>query len=182
MMNKKGLNTIALFTFIIFAVFIIIFIGVYGLIFSNITNYLAVDIDVGGANLGNVTNRTLGQINTGLLDNLDTFGYITIFMMILLMFGNAYFTRGKYPNLMLIIDIFILIFAFILAVYMANTYDTLINASSFLAIYISTMPKSSAFILNMPVYVATIGIIIMIISYATLPKEKGEPNVEDFEY
>lgn len=172
--NKKGLATIGVFTFI-FMVFIwILFLGILVFIFNQTATSLDIDVDLGQVNLGEIVQDTFGKLNEGLLSGADTIGLVIIFGMIITMFANAYIFRGEYPRLFLIIDIILLVFAYILSVYISNTYEILINASSTLNVFIDTLPKASTFILRLPTYVGVIGAIIMILSYSGFPRETEE--------
>jgi len=89
--------------------------------------------------------------------------------------------RGN-SRLWIVGDIFILVFVFIFAVYIAQIYDTFINATTLLDVFIDDLPKSSTFILNLPIYVATIGALIMIVSYTAIGEaNRGQANVLGFE-
>ncbi len=172
--DKKGLTTISIFSFI-FLVFIwILFIGILVTIFNLTTTNLDLDIDIGQVNLGETVQATLGKLNVGLLGGIDTIGYIIIFGMVITMFANAYIFRGEYPRLFIIVDIVLLVFAYIMAVYVSNAYEILINSTSVLNVYIVNLPKSSTFILKLPLFVSIIGVIMMVLSYAGFPRETEE--------
>ena len=83
---------------------------------------------------------------------------------------------------MLIIDIFILIFVFIFAVYVSQIYDTFINAESqgILDPFVDDIPKTSRFMLKLPTYVSTIGVLIMILSYIGSRRRQEEVQVLGF--
>ena len=173
--DNRGLSTINILLFIFVALLIIIFLGVYLFIFNTISVNLDIDQDFGQVNLKDVNALTLGRLNQAFLDSADFIGFTVLFSLILLMLMNAYFLRGQYPRLFLIIDIVLLVFAYILSVYVSQTYSLLINSSSPLYnIYVNMMPKSSAFILNLPKYVGVIGALIMILSYSGIPRKKEE--------
>jgi len=172
--DKRGITTIGIFTFIFTILVWIILLGVYVLIFNLTTTNLAIDVDMGQVNLKEVVDSTMGQLNTAFLNRADTIGYIIIFGLVLNMFVNAYLFRGKFPRLFAIVDIILLVFAYIVAVYVSNSYETLINATSDLSVYIDNLFKSSTFILKLPTFVSIIGVIIMILSYAGFPRETEE--------
>ena len=173
--NKKGLTTISLFLFVFAALLIIIFLGVAVFIFNTISTNLDIDQDFGQVNLKDVNALTFGKINQAFLDSADYIGFTVLFSLVLLMFLNAYFLRGKYPRLFLIIDIILLVFAYILSVYISESYSLLINSTSLLSnIYVNIMPKSSAFILNLPNIIGIVGCLIMILSYSGIPKKKED--------
>ena len=172
--NKKGLATITVFSFI-FLVFIwILFIGILATIFNLTTTNLDLDVNIGQVNLSEPVRDTFGQINTGLLAGIDTIGYVIIFGLIITMFTNAYIFRGEHPKLCAIIDIILLVFAYIVAIYVSNTYEILIHSTSILNVYIVNLPRTSTFILRLPIYVSIIGIIMMILSYAGFPRNTEE--------
>ncbi|KKM84190.1 hypothetical protein LCGC14_1301730 [marine sediment metagenome] len=180
--NKRGIATFQIFLFAFIVLFWIIFLGIEVLIFNLTFDNLNIDLDVGGTNLGNVTRGTLGQINTGLLNSADFIGYSLIFGMVLIMFVGAYYFRGQFPKVMLVVDILILVFAYILAVYITNSYEILINSTTILGdVYIDVLPKSSEFILRLPIFVSIIGAIIIILSYSGFPKtNEGEASIGEF--
>lgn len=177
--DKKGLTTVSMFFGFFVIVMAVVFLGIFFYIFSTVTNNLMIDVDVGQVNLMTVTNETMGELNRGFSANVDNIGIAIILGMILVMLLNGYFFGGKYHRLFIVVDIFILIFVFIFAVYLAQSYNTLIHATEELNIYINDMPKTSTFIINLPIYVSIIGIIIIIVSYLIIPKAQNEviPNV-----
>jgi hypothetical protein len=180
MINKKGLTTIGIFILIFAILIIVVFLGIYGLIFYNINTYLSsLNVNVGAVNLTSVNADTLGKISEGYLNSVDMIAYILIFSLILFMVINAYFNRDKYPSIMLIVDILLMIFYYIVAVYVSNTYYVFINSTSFLSIYIDYMPKASRIVLHLPAIISIVGVIIMILSYSKLPKDKNELILED---
>lgn len=177
MKNKRGMTTLQIFFFIFACFFGIVFLGLAIWSFSLVHNVLGIDVMVGQVNLGNATNSTFGQIATAFSDNGDALGIVFMLGMVILMIVNGFFLGSKYPRLFIILDIFILVFAFILAVYISQTYNTLINSSAFFSFYADDLPKSSTFLLNLPIFVSIIGVLIMIVSYAGIKKD---PNVEQY--
>lgn len=173
--NKKGFSALNTIMIMFFLFVIILFLGIYGLIFYYMNFYLtSADVTIGSANLTEATELTLGKISNAYLDKIDYIGYIIIFALILGMGINAYYTRGKYPLLMILIDVMLLVFAYIIAVYLSNAYYTFITSSDFLDIYINELSKSSKFILNLPIYCATIGVIMMVLSYIPFSRSGNE--------
>jgi len=185
MLNKKGVQgpvTIQLFLFIIVAFLAIVFLGIYVFAFNTITDNIGVDVDVGNVNLQNITNSTLGQINVALSLNADILGIILLLMMAVLMILNGFLLGRGNSRLWIVGDIFILVFVFIFSIYISQIYDTFINSTTLLDVFINDLPNSSTFILNLPIYIATIGALIMIVSYAAINDAKrGEANVLGFE-
>jgi hypothetical protein len=167
----SALNTITLIFLIFFSA---ILLGVFGLIFYYANVYLSQDIMIGAVNLSEANADSFGQVADAYIGKMDLIGYFIIFSLILGMTINAYYSRGKYPLVMLIIDVVLLVFAYIISVYVSNTYETFINSASILSIYINDMPRTSAFILRLPLYVSIIGVIMMIVSYIPIPRSSNE--------
>lgn len=178
-MNKKAMSIIPMFLFVLGIFFLILFLGMALWGFNLINDVLDQDIAVGQVNLQDVNNQSFGQINQGFVNNVDLIGVILIFGLILMMILNAFFVGANYPKLFLIVDIFLLVFVFIIAVYMAQTYETFINSSPLFDFFKDDMTKTSKFMLNLPGIVAIIGVIIMIVSYAGLNRlnQMGETDV-----
>ena len=169
--NKRGLVTIGIILYIFMVFTWVIIIGIYLIIFNLTTENLAIDIDIGQVNLKDTVDNTMGKFNDSFTASADLFGFIVIFGMMINMFMSAFLFRGKYPRLFMIVDIIILVFAYILAVYISQSYDLLINASSVLDVYSNDMQRTSTFILNLPKFVALMGAIVMILSYAAFPRD-----------
>lgn len=172
--NKKGMTTIQIFLFIFAAFLGIILLGIAMWGFDLVNDNLGIDVNVGQVNLQNVTNQTFGKVSNAFVDNGDTIGIILLLGMCLFMIVNGYVIGQKYPKLWIVIDIFILVFAFVLAVYISQTYSTLINSSSILSIYEDSLPNSSTFVLNLPLVISIVGILIMIVTYAGIRKDEEQ--------
>lgn len=180
MMNKRGENMVWAFMIMFVALLFSIFLGVVVFSFNLINDALSYDIDIGQVNLKEVTEATFGQINTGLIANADTIGVIFLFGMCLLMMLNGYFTGSKYPKLFFIIDFFLLALFFIPSVYISQVYELFINSTDILSeTFIDVLPKTSKFMLNLPIIIATAGIITMIVSYSGI-KPKPTQSVAGF--
>lgn len=173
-MNKKGVVTSSIFSFMVIILIATIFLGVYGLVFYYMNNSLSQNVNVGNVNLNTIRGQTFGQLNDGFLNNLDILGLAVVFGMAIGMLTNAYVFRGKYPKLFIILDIIIMFCGYLVAVYISNTYETLINASSSLTIFSERLSMTSTFILRLPIIVPIIGVIIMILSYSGIPKQEDE--------
>lgn len=173
--NKKGLATLGLISFTVMSFMVLVVLGIIFFIYSTISTSLAIDVSLGQVNLANITAQTLTPINTAMLANADLISYMMIFGMILGMFANAYFLRDRYHRLFIILDIIIMVMVYIIAVYIAYIYKLLITATTSFDIYITAMPKASSLMLNLPIIVPIVGVIMMILSYAKLPRSRDEP-------
>lgn len=171
--GKKGIATLDVIQYIFWFAFAIIFLGVFIWGFGLIYDALDVNVDIGQVNLQDVNNQTFGRMNLALMDHGDTIGLAILLSMCLLMFFSAYFFGSDNSKMWIPVDIVIIVFAFIVAVYVSQTFETLINLP-ILDVFQNELPKSSGFILNLPLIVSTLGVIIMIISYIGLKRENEE--------
>lgn len=179
-MNKKAMGIIPIFLFIFAVFFFALFLGLSLFGFNQINDALDVDIDIGQVNLRTINNQTFGQINQGFVDNADLIGILVLLTMSVLMIFIGYFFGRDYPVLFFATDIIILIFAFIMSIYISQIYDLFIHSTDLFELFIDDIPKTSKFVLNLPLIVGTIGALIMIFSYAGIRKKEGEVNVAGF--
>lgn len=172
-MNKQATAMVGIMMYIFLTFFAILFLGLYVFGFSLISDQLNTDVDVGQVNLRDANQQTFGALSDALVLNADILGIVILLGMTLVMILNGYFTAGRHNILWLVIDFFVLIFAFILSVYIAQVYDLVINSTALLDVYINSMPKSSKFILNLPIIVSTVGALTMVATYAPIRKSRA---------
>lgn len=172
--DKKGIATEGLFDFIVTGFLMIIVMGILMYVFNIFTTNLSIDIMIGSVNLSNATGQTLGQLNSAALSRLDTIGMFILMGMVLGMFINAYFTRHNYPKLFIIVDILLIWFAYILASYVSNSYETIIGLDPFSSTFTTVLSKASTFLLRLPIITTIVGVIIMIITYSGIPRSFKE--------
>jgi hypothetical protein len=175
--NKKGQSTIYIFLFIFIVFFLGLFLGLalYG--FNLVDEVFDRDIAIGQVNLSEINADTFGKMNDAFVDSADTIGVILVLGMALLMIINAYALGDKYPKLFFIVDVLILVFIFITAVYLSQTYDTFINSADIFDLYVDDLPRTSTFVLNLPAIVGTLGALIMIFSYIGIRRDERSPEV-----
>lgn len=180
-MNNKGMSTWVLFLYVFVVFFFMVFFGITILGFNLVNNALNQDVDIGQVNLQETNGYTFGKIADAMVHSADMIAIIFIFGMILLMMANAYFF-GDSNKLWIPIDVFILVFVFILARYMSSIYSTLINSTDILSVYADSLPKTSTFLLNLPIYIPVIGAIIMIITYSGINRDdpRGGVNINEY--
>ena len=176
MKNKKGQMTIFFAILLIGVILIAIFLFVSGLVSTKINTYLDQDIAIGNVTLSEINADTFGQFNTMILDNADWWGLSAIFGVILGLFLSSYFVRGKFPKFGIILDIFIILAFFIVSLYISATYQVILDSfnaagETFLEDY---TPKTSLFILNLPVFEVIIGVIMMILFHSKIPARNEE--------
>lgn len=177
-MKKKGMATLEIIPYLFVFLMVVIFLGIAIYSFQLISNALSQDVDIGNTNLGEVNDLTFGKMTNAFVNNADNIGIAIILGMCLLMILNAFLMSSSYPKVFIILDILILIFAFILAVYISQSYYTYIQGvSGTIDVYVDSLPKTSTFVLNLPTFVGTLGAIIIIISYSGIGRENQETNV-----
>ena len=176
MINKKGMSTIfILFGFLILFLFVI-FIIILGIFSVNVNEVLSQNISIGQVNLQTVSEGTFGKFNTMVLDNADWWGTAIIFGMVLGLFLTSYFSRNTFPKLGIMLDIFMIFVAFIISLYLSAVYSDIVTAltsagETFAETY---LPRTSFFILNLPLFTVIIGVVMMILFHSSIPRKSEE--------
>lgn len=174
--DNKGIMTI-LMLFMIIGLFLgLMLILVGGIVTIKIHDALDQDLDMGQVNLQNMTADTFGKFNTMYLNNADWWGIALIFGMIIGLFLSSYITRNSVPKWAIVFDIFIIITVFIFSLYISSAYSSVLDAfnsagETFLETY---TPKSSMFMLNLPIFVVIIGVIMMVLFHSSIPRRPEE--------
>ena len=183
--NKKGMTTFQVMGFVFFAFFIVIFLGIYtyGLsIFNTQMIELGEDIGfVGDVNFSQNYNDTVREAIEVQIDTADNMGVAVLLGMIIIMMVLG-FKASHSKRLWIPMDLFIILVAFILSVYLASTFELFINTDpNLFTVYSTTLDDSSTFILNLPIYVPIVGALIMILTYA-VPRKQINPITNEQEY
>ena len=162
--NRRGQTTYLLFLLIFIAFIGVIFIFLGGEVSKRINTALDQDIAVGQVNLSNINEQTFGRYNTMYINNADWWGIALIFGTVLGLWLSSFFLRGRFPKWGIILDIFILLAAFITSIYIANTYQILVDAfqTAGLTFMEDSTPKTAMFILNLPIFTVIIVVVSMI--------------------
>lgn len=176
MKNKKGVVTIFMLIGFLFLIGGVLMLIVGGSIIENVQEALDQNVSVGQVNFQEVADETFAPLETMIFDNADWWGTAIIFGMVFGLFAISYFARGTFPKLTIIMDLMVIFVAFIFSLYLSAIYNTLIVALSsagetFAQVY---LPKTSFFILNLPLFVVIIGIIMMILFHSSIPKKSEE--------
>jgi hypothetical protein len=174
--NKRGQMSIFIFIMFFALLAFAIFALVGGIALVKVNTALSQDVDIGNVNLKNITSDTFGKYTTMYLNNADWWGICTIAGLILGLFLSAYMMRNNYPKWGIILDIFIILVLFIFSLYLSASYQTIIDAlasanETFLEDYI---PRTSLFILNLPIFTVIIGSIMMVLFHSTIPRRTEE--------
>lgn len=179
--NRKGDGriqaTVLLFIYIFVVFFGSMFLGLALFGFAQVDAIFDQDIDVGQVNLRDANNDSFGAIANGFLNAADTIGLFIVLGMIGGVMLVAFFF-GNDQKIWIPIDFIIILFAFITSVYLSRVYDILINIS-ILDVYITAIPNTSRFMLNLPLIVAIVGAILMVLTYSGLRKDQ-EREVDIF--
>lgn len=174
-MNKKGSSIGIVFFIIVASLIIIILAGVGIYSYDQIVGgLLDKNVMVGQVNLTNATQQTMGQLNNSLLQNANIYSVILIFGMFLGMMTAGFLMRARYPKILFVVDILIMVFVYILAVYIANAYETVLGSIPFSSYYSTYLGTGSSLVLRLPLISIIAGAITIILSYSTLPKTKEE--------
>ena len=176
MKNKKGQTTTFILLGLLIVFILVIGLIVIGSISTHTNDALSQNITIGQVNLKTISDDTFGKLNTMILNNADWWGIATIFGMVFGLFLTSYFARNTFPKIGIIIDIFMIFAAFIFSLYLSVIYKQLVVALSsagenFAEVY---LPNTSYFILNLPIFVAVIGIIMMILFHSSIPRKSEE--------
>ena len=176
MENKKGQTTVGLLVFPILILIFILMTGtwlyVFGIVDDSLGNQNIVLSD--NVNLSNISDDTLGQINTAFLNGADLIAIFFIFGYVISLFVVAYLTRGSTPLVFFAIDFLVILFAYILAVYISNSFGSILTSLPYASTIIANMSVSSTIMLNLPRIIIITGAIVMLISYAGIPRAKEE--------
>ena len=174
--NKKGQMTIWMFLLIIgvFIFAILIFIG--GLTIIKIDESLDQDIQIGQVNLQDVNDDTFGIYSDTFVNSADWWGISVIFGMVLGLFLSSFILRGRLPKWAVVLDIFIILAAFLVSLYISSAYSTLLEALAAAGEpFLETVtPKTSMFIVNLPVFTVIIGVVMMMLFHASFPKREDD--------
>lgn len=183
-MDKRGISLIPVLAFIFLAFFIVLFmgIGLYGLgLFDSAMSGL--DLVIGSQNFTEVYQDTTQQGVNAVFAIADVASLIVIFGMVIIMMLIGYFWGDETKRLWAIFDIFVIIIAFVIAVYLQVYFNDFINSQVLgsSTVFSDDIPKSSRVLLTLPYLVPIVGILIMIVTYG-LNKKKENQTYSDIGY
>ena len=175
-MDKRGMALLPLIAYVFFAFFVVVFVGmgIYGLtIFDDAMT--SVDITISGYNFTEVYEETTGLGVNAMIDLSDITATAILLGMIIIMMIVGYYWGDEKKKLWMILDLFIIIIAFVISVYLQGYFLDIIIGDEIIdpTIYTDILPKSSRLLAYLPYSVVIIGILIMIVTYS-LAKRKSE--------
>ena len=165
-----------------FMLFVLIFLGFIAIVMMGIFVYGAnlvdqtfrsIDVQIGLVNFTDAYNDTLAIGINAILDGADNYGLGLLLGMIAMISISAFLFKEK-QKVWIVAELVILIIAFVLAVLIQRTYDTVINSSTaFLDIYSVDLINSSKFILNLPIIIPIVWAFIVILAYGIFRKRES---------
>lgn len=174
--NKKGqAPTMMIVVFVFFAAFMVIGFGVLYYATQQADGIIG---GISGLVIGDLTfaqtyQDTLGQGMTAFLNTLSGMALALVLGMIIVMLIIGF--KLDSSRLWILLDLLVIVGAFIAAVYLSETFETFINSSAdILAVFSNDFQLPSNFILNLPAIVIIVGALIMIVTYTT--NKRKSPN------
>ena len=179
-MNKRGQTTIPLFTLIAISLVVVILFGAFLYFFGIVDTSLSGDIQAGQVKLSEESSKTIGKINATFLSTADLMGIFLLFGLVFAIIINGFMNRNSTLKLMFMIDFILIIIAYILAVYVSNSYETLLPLLPFKNLIAANMNTTSNFVLLLPIITIVTGFITMILTYSGIPRTREEAEVAGF--
>ncbi len=177
--GKSGkINTVMLFVLIFLGFMGVVMLGVavFGASIVDQT-FSSIDVQIGEANFTETYDDTLGIGINVFLNSADNYGLFLLLGMVLLMVGSSFVFREK-QKVWIVLEFFILIGAFVLAVTIQRSYDLIINSSTeLLNIYSIELINSSKFILNLPVIITVTWFLMIVMAYGMRRKTEGFSDI-----
>lgn len=179
-MNKKAQATAMLFTLITISLVLVMVIAAFLFFFNSVDSALSGNQFAGQVNMSEANENTIGKMNDAFLNSSDLIGIFFLFGVVLAIMINGFLTRNSTPKLFFMIDFIIIIFAYILAVYVSNAYESILTAIPFTNLIASNLNNTSRFVLFLPIITVVTGFIAMILTYAGIPRTRAEAEVAGF--
>lgn len=176
MMNKKSQMTILMMVLILGLFLGLLVLLVLGVVSDEINTALNQNISVGSQNLASINADTFGKYNEMIVTSSEWIGMSLIFGLVLGLFLSAFFVRGFIPKWGIILDIFIILFFFIIALYISSAYSLVLDslASAGITFLEDRVTAPSNFMVNLHIYVVIIGVVIMILFHGSIPRRTEE--------
>jgi len=168
--NKKG-AAVDLFIWMIVAVVIIIFFGLWLWMFNTTTDIFKGMTSTQYVNISDATEKTFSQVNDAQNTWVPILGYMMILSMALTILLSNFLVKS-HPAFF-VVYVLIVIGAVISSVYLSNYYETLMQDAVFGATFQTTMSGGSFIILNLPIFVTVIGLFGAIFLFAGILRDSG---------
>lgn len=174
--DKRGVATFGLPEFIVVSFVVVVLFASMLYASSTLTNALLDSniVEAGSVNFTAAVEDTVGRVNTGMQNGGGLVALFILFGMVIAMILNGYLTREQYPAVFMVVDILIVLFAYILAVYVANGFEVVLGQIPFLEVFTSNLNLATQFVLLLPKITVIVGALVIIFSYTAIPKSKEE--------
>ncbi len=179
-MNKKGQTTVDLFVLIAVSFAFVLILGSFLLFYSTIDDAFQGNLVAGEVNLTEASDNTIGKVNDAFFSKADLIGIFFLFAVIFSIMLSGFVMRNSTSKLFFMVDFLIIIFAYILAVYISNAYETILAVIPFSDLIIANLNNTSRFTLFLPQITMVVGFITMILTYAGIPRSRDEAEVAGF--
>lgn len=179
-MNKKAQTTVSLPMLIVVSFVFVIILGSFALFFTTVDEALQGDIVAGQVNASAASADTIGKISDSFLDAADLLGIFFLFGVVFSIIIAGYFARNTTSKMFFMIDFIIILFSYILATYIANSYETILLLLPFRDLIVTNLGNTSRFVLFLPVITVVTGFITMILTYGGIPSSRNEVEVAGF--
>jgi len=158
-MNKKG-SALDILIWTVMAFFIVLFFATwlfgYGLLNDSLSKLGVVEINGNELNLSQASADTFGKVNESYQDLRLLSWVMIIGLIISIIMTNIFVTA--HPGWAFSLHVVITIFTLIISAYISNAYEKLM-ASGALSSILQSFSASSYVLLNLPVFVAIVGLI-----------------------
>lgn len=173
-MNKKAeVSDLGLMS--VFALAFFVFLFTWMFFWNELDTALSGgDIIAGNLNISNFSAQTVGAVNVALLSTGDLFGIFYIFGTLIGIVVGGFLTRDKSSTVFVVVEFIILIFAYIIAVYISNSVETILILLPFADFVITNLNLTSKIMLLLPRIIIITGVLTIIVTYAGIPRKSRE--------
>lgn len=179
-MNNKAQTTVSLPALIAVSLVLVIVLGAFGFFFQTVDEALAGNVMAGQVNATNASDQTIGRISDSFLDAADLLGIFFLFGVIFSIIISGFLNRNSTNKLFFMIDFVIILFSYILATYISNSYELILNLLPFKGLVVANLGNTSRFVLFLPVITIVTGFITMILTYGGIPRSRDDAEVQGF--
>jgi len=179
MENRRGQTSIFIFLGVMIMFGIALLLMVLGTVTWNMQMALDQNVTVGQVNLATINSQTFSLYNSMIVNHADFWGLCVIFGTIFSLLLTSYFTRNRFPKLGIVLDIFVVVTIFWISQFLSSAYSQVVVALSSAGQTFAevSLNSTSFFLLNLHIFVAIIGVMMMILCHSGFPQKKEELNM-----
>ncbi len=179
-MNKKAQTTVSLPMLVAVSFVFVIILGVFAFFYQSVDESLSGNIMAGQVNASNASDQTIGRISDSFLSAADLLGIFFLFGVVFSIILTGFFSRNQTNKMLFMIDFIIILFSYVLATYISNSYETILAVLPFRSLIIANLANTSRFVLFLPVITIVTGFITMILTYGGIPRSRDDAEVAGF--